>query len=58
VVRVIIKDNINMKSLAPRLELALINIHKTKADLWQACNLSSGAASHFFSGETKQLKGE
>lgn len=47
-----------MSTLKERLTEALQDANMTKTDLWKGCGLSSGAISHWFSEETKRLKGE
>lgn len=48
-----------MSTLAERLHLAMEkNPSLSKTGLWKACKLSSGAVSHWFSGGTKELKGD
>lgn len=51
--------NAGMSTLAERLHLAMEkNPSLSKTGLWKACKLSSGAVSHWFSGGTKELKGD
>lgn len=51
--------NVGMNTLAERLLIAMDkNPSLSKTGLWKACGLSSGAVSHWFSGGTKELKGD
>lgn len=49
----------DMNTLAERLKFIFDNNKNlTKTGLWKACKLSSGAVTHWFNGETKELKGD
>lgn len=47
-----------MSTLKERLLEAMQDAELKKTDLWKGCGLSSGAVSHWFSGNTHTLKGE
>lgn len=48
----------DMSTLAERLNQVLMdNPSLTKTGLWKACDLTSGAISQWFSGQTKEIKG-
>lgn len=49
----------SMNTLAERLKFIFENNKNlNKTGLWKACKLSSGAITHWFNGETKELKGD
>lgn len=46
-----------MNNLADRLKFALKKSGKSKTDIWRACDISSGAVSHWFNGSTQEITG-
>ncbi len=47
-----------MRTLAERLKYALEKSGKTKTDIWKACEVTSGAVTHWFDGTVREMMSE